>query len=327
MVKKNQSHERKRRMDLRYICGITFAPFAKEGSFMQERAKKSLALMKERTGANYVVLAPNALQDTPQSEKISYTSKATLDDDELKQMIEYAHGLGLGVILKPAVNCKNGTWRAFINFFDNDIPCEPKWGNWFTSYAEFQRHYAAISQQMGCEIYIAGCEMVMSEHREAEWRQVIADVRSEYHGLVSYNADKYQEENVKWWDCVDIISTSGYYPLLEIDNQLNRIEKLVKQYNKPFLFAEGGCMSVKGASELPNSWWLEGEVDLQGQAAWYDEVLTASSRRDWVSGWTFWSWTDKLYPVSRAESRKDYEIYGKPAERVVHKHYTDLLHQ
>ncbi len=33
---------------------------------------------------------------------------------------------------------------------------------------EFQRHYAKISQEMGCEMHIAGCEMVMSEHREKE---------------------------------------------------------------------------------------------------------------------------------------------------------------
>lgn len=311
-------------MDLRYICGMTFAPFAKEGSFLQERAKKSLALMKERTGANYVVLVPNGLQDTPQSEKISYTSKATLSDNELKSMIEYAHKLGLGVILKPTVNCKNGTWRAFINFFDNDIPCEPKWGNWFDSYSEFQRHYAAISQEMGCEMHIAGCEMVMSEHREKEWRRIIADIRSEYHGLVSYNADKYQEDNVKWWDCVDVIATSGYYPLLEIENQLDRIEQIVKHYDKPFLFAEGGCMSVEGAKELPNSWWLEGEADLQGQALWYDAMLTAGIKRDWVGGWTFWAWGDKLYPVAKAESRRDYEIYGKPAEEVVRRRYISL---
>lgn len=118
---------------LQYICGVTFAPFAPAGSFMKECAEESLRTMKERTNANFVILVPNGLQDTPQSEEICYTSPATMTDDELKGMIEYAHSLGLRVALKPTANCKNGTWRAHISFFDEDVVCEPKWGNWFAS--------------------------------------------------------------------------------------------------------------------------------------------------------------------------------------------------
>lgn len=73
-------------------------------------------MMKERTGANFVIFVPGGLQETPQSEEICFTSKATMEDDELIAMIEYAKEIGLRVALKPTVNCKNGTWRAHINF-------------------------------------------------------------------------------------------------------------------------------------------------------------------------------------------------------------------
>ena len=311
-------------MDLRYICGMNFAPFAKEGSFFSERSRKSLALMKERTSSDFVIFVPNGLQNTPQSEEICYTSKATMQDDELKRMIEYAQGMGLRVALKPTVNCKNGAWRAYISFFNEDVHCEPKWQNWFDSYSGFQRHYAGISQEMGCSMHIAGCEMVMSEHREKEWRQVIADIRSEYRGLVSYNTDKYQEHNVKWWDCVDVISSSGYYPLLEIEQELDRIENVVIQYNKPFFFAEAGCMSVEGAKEVPNNWALRGELDFMAQALWYDAMMTACEKREWFGGWAFWSWSDRLYALNHALQRGDYEIYGKPAEEVLCRHYREI---
>lgn len=311
-------------MDLRYICGMNFAPFAKEGSFSGEKARKSLALMKERTSSDFVVFVPNGLQDTPQSEEICYTSKATMRDDELKKMIEYAQSLELRVALKPTVNCKNGAWRAYVSFFNEDVHCEPKWQNWFDSYSEFQRHYASISQEMGCAMHIAGCEMVMSEYREKEWRQVIADIRSEYRGLVSYNTDKYQEHNVKWWDCVDIISSSGYYPLLEIEQELDRIEKVVTQYNKPFFFAEVGCMSVEGAKDVPNNWTLRGELDFMAQALWYDAMMTACEKREWFGGWAFWSWSDRLYSLNHAMQKGDYEIYGKPAEEVLCRHYREI---
>lgn len=49
-------------------------------------------------------------------------------------------------------------------------------------------------------LFIAGCEMVQTERREAEWRKVIAAIRRKYDRPVSYNTDKYQEHNVKWWD-------------------------------------------------------------------------------------------------------------------------------
>lgn len=311
-------------MDLHYICGVTFAPFVKEGSFTQEKAKKSLRLLQERTGANTVILVPNGLQDTPQSEKIDYSSKANVSDDELKEMIAYAQELGLHVYLKPTVNCKNGTWRAHINFFDEDVPCEPKWGNWFESYTEFQTHYAKISQQMGVAMHIAGCEMVQSERREAEWRNVIADIRREYRGLVSYNTDKYQEHNVKWWDAVDVISSSGYYPIGDWENQLDRIEKVVKHFDKPFFFAEAGCMSVAGSKDVPNDWNVRGEIDLEGQAEWYETMFEACRKRDWVSGWGMWSWTDKLYQARNAATHGDYELYAKPAEAVVKKYFEEL---
>lgn len=59
---------------------------------------------------------------------------------------------------------------------------------------------------------LTGCEMTMTEHREAEWRALIAAVRQQYHGPVSYNCDKYGEDHVNWWDAVDCIASSGYYP-------------------------------------------------------------------------------------------------------------------
>lgn len=265
---------------MEYICGVTFAPFACAGAFFKPGAKESLAMMKERTGANFVIFVPGGLQETPQSEEICFTSKATMEDDELIAMIEYAKEIGLRVALKPTVNCKNGTWRAHINFFDEDVPCEPKWGNWFTSYTAFQLHYAKIAEQYGCEMFIAGCEMVMSEHRETEWRRLLSDIRQVYHGLLSYNTDKYQEHRVKWWDAVDVISSSGYYPYGDWENQLDRIEAVVKRFEKPFFFAETGCMSVKGSMEVPNDWGVKGDADPDGQAEWYEDMFKACSKRD-----------------------------------------------
>ena len=195
---------------MKFIKGVTFAPFVPSGCLGTKEAKESLVKMKERMGADFVILAPGAVQATPISEEIDFRSDRTMTDAELIDTIRQAKSLGLRVALKPTVNCADGTWRGHIHFFDVDVPCEPKWGNWFASYTAFQLHYAKIAEEEGCELFIAGCEMVMTEIREKEWRKLIADIREVFHGPVSYNTDKYQEGHVNWWDAVDVISSSGY---------------------------------------------------------------------------------------------------------------------
>jgi hypothetical protein len=100
---------------------------------------------------------------------------------------------------------------------------------------------------------------------------------------------------------------------------------VVKRFEKPFFFAETGCMSVKGSMEVPNDWGVKGDADPDGQAEWYEDMFKACSKRDWVQGMALWSWDAKLYQERSAKSRMDYEIYAKPAEKVVKKYYDSFL--
>ena len=306
---------------MEYIKGINFAPFAPRGSFSKSEARESLDRLIKRTGADTVILVPNGLQDTPQSERIDFTSDATVSDEELCDIIDFIHGKGLRTALKPTANCRNGTWRAHISFFDEDVPCEPKWHNWFEAYSRFQEHFAVIAEKCGCELFIAGCEMVQSEHRDAEWREIISHVRSCYHGLVSYNTDKYQEHRVGWWDAVDVISSSGYYPINDWETQLDRIERVVLRYDKPFFFAECGCMSTEGSKYVPNDWSVRGRADPAGQAEWFRTMFATCEKRSWVKGFGLWDWAWKQYPAAKAISHGGYDIYAKPAEKAVAEFY------
>ena len=111
---------------------------------------------------------------------------------------------------------------------------------------------------------------------------------------------------------------SGSY---DWENQLDRIETVVKKFNKPFFFAETGCMSVEGSPAVPNNWEVEGDIDLDGQAEWFEDMLTACRKRDWVEGVCIWSWTADLYSVADVNRQKNYETYAKPAEKVIRKYY------
>lgn len=307
-----------------FIKGFTYGWMAQKGDFLKSEAKGSMRELKERTNTEYVIIPLAALQDTPQSTIIDYTGDHMVSDIELVKMINYAKSLGLKVILKPTVNCKDGTWRAHINFFDLDVPCEPKWRDWFKTYTEYQKHYAQIAKETGCSMLIIGCEMVQTERREAEWRELVADIRTVYDGLITYNTDKYQEGNVKWWDAVDVISSSGYYPINDWDNQLDRIEKIIKPYNKPFFFAEAGCMSRTQSPFIPNDWNMEGDVDVAAQAEFYRVMFEKTSRREWVKGFGFWDWKALLYDEKDADKDNEYAVYGKPAEKVIKEYYSSI---
>ena len=282
---------------MKFIKGVTFAPFVPKGHLGTEASNKSLKVMKEQTGADFVILAPAGIQATPISEEIDFSSDATMTDEELIKTIRYAKSLGLRVALKPTVNCADHVWRGHIHF------------------------YAKIAQEEGCEMFIAGCEMVMTEIRENEWRTLIADIKEVFKGPVSYNTDKYQEGHVTWWDAVDVISSSGYYPKDDWETQLDRIETVVKKYNKPFFFAEAGCMSKEGSNKVPNDWTIQGELDLKGQAEFYESMFAACEKRDWVQGFGLWSWSEQLKEQEEALKDSGYELYEKPAVKAVKTFY------
>lgn len=80
------------------------------------RSQKSMEEMAHKTHANWVILTPSGIQETPYSEEICFDGEKSCTDEELCDMIRFAQSLGLKVALKPTVNCDNGVWRARISF-------------------------------------------------------------------------------------------------------------------------------------------------------------------------------------------------------------------
>ncbi len=308
-------------MELNNIKGITFAPFAHKGVLSKKDAFKSLDAIKERTAANFIMLVPCGLQETAQSDIIRYDTEATMSDTELITIIRYAKKLGFNVGLKPTINCKNGVYRAYVSFFDNEVPNEPCWRNWFNSYTEFQMHYAEIAKAENVDMFVCGSEMVMAESREDDWRRLIKQLRRVYSGILTYNTDKYQEDHVTWWDALDCISSSGYYPIDAWEKELDRIEAIVKKHDMPFIFAETGCMSSSGSSTLPHDWSIRSATNVKEQERWYEAMFFAVKKRPWVAGEVLWCWSATPYALKKAAVDWGYDIMGKPAENVVNRYF------
>ena len=86
------------------------------------------------------------------------------------------------------------------------------------------------------------------------------------HGLITYNADKYQEDHVTWWDAVDVISSSGYYPIDEWENQLDRIEPVVAASRQAVLLHRGRLPQPRGLARPAQRLGLRGAPREQAQA-------------------------------------------------------------
>lgn len=306
------------------LCGFNFAPFCASGILSTQTAQHSLKTMAEATNANFVIFTPAALQLHTYSTEIDFHSVRTCSDDELRSIIAYAQSLGLKTAVKPTANIRSGAWRAYVDFIDNDVPGEACWGDWFRSYTDFQLHFAKIAHECKVGMFIAGCEMVMSERRDKEWRQLIADIRTVFpDGLVTYNTDKFQEDRITWWDCVDVIATSGYYPQLGWEKELARIYSVVEKFDKPLLFAEIGCPSCVGSDEFPNKVFPENPHSLEVQAGWYKTMFEHTLNKDWICGYGLWSWHWNLPGLAQNGHRKYYDVYGKPATDVIREAFTN----
>ena len=300
-----------------FYSSTTFGFLSRRGFTEDPAALESMRLMFERTGSDTLLLAVASLQDHAYSVKMDWDAPDVMSEKDIRTCIAYARKLGKKVILKAMVNCRDGYWRAFINFFDTYVPCEPQWEDWFQNYTDFNCYLADIAQDTGVELLCVGCEMVGTDRKADLWRKLVADVRKHYTGDVTYNCDKYQEENVTWWDCLDVISSSGYYPINDLERQLDRIEAVVKKFDKPFIFMECGCPCRVGSEFVPNDWTHGGDLDIDVQTRWYKAFLEAIDKREWVEGVGWWDWSAHLYDLSDAMNNNGYGLYGKPVEQVL----------
>lgn len=305
------------------IKSFNFVTWNWKNDFNLEDAKSEIDYQISECNINSITFAFAAIQDHCYSTDIDWKGKHMPLDNELVNLIQYSKEKGLKTIIKPMVNVNDGYWRAYIRFFDEDVPCEPKWSDWFRSYNEYLLYYAELSERNNVDMLIIGCELVGTDHREDEWRSLIHEIRNVYSGLLTYNCDKYQEHNVKWWDALDCISSSGYYPVEKIAKELDRIEEVSLKYNLPFVFAEAGCPSVKEAAKIPNDWFLieNGVSCEEEQYKYFNELLSESSKRSFIKGVCLWDWPLKSPKKESEKNYYDYSVKFKKSEKLISEYF------
>ncbi len=303
---------------LGFLNAYTFGFCEKKGFTARKAWKWSMEEMVRTTSCNAVILPVCAWQEHAYSTQIDSVSPFVMDASDVRNVCLHARALGLKVILKAMVNCRDGYWRAYIHFPDEPVPTEPGWGDWFPAWEEHVLLVADMAEENRADLFCVGCEMIGTDHREAEWRHLIARVRERYHGPLTYNCDKYQEDRVRWWDAVDVISSSGYYPIDALEENLERIRNTAQRFEKPFLFMECGCPSRERSEYRPNDWRFGGETSPEAQERWYRAFTNALEKHPFVRGTGWWDWSaTRLYPEAAGMDDSGYCTYGKPASAVL----------
>ncbi len=333
-----------------FVKGFSWGTFGRNGDYSSPHAEESMKLLAE-TNANYASIVFSITQMTKSSAEIFYdkTNPFMASDDDIRYAIKLAQKNNLGVILKPTVNCADGQWRGDIDFKTMlGQPDYKSWQIWWENYTAAMVHYAKLAQDTNCQMFCIGCEMNNTETFETEWRNLIAQVRKNYKGPLTYNANHGREENLSWWDAVDMIGISAYYPVgthntqaalaedmnnLDKDSSLkemnknwasirDRLRQLALKWNKPILFIEIGVRSAKGSSAMPWEWYNDWPYDGKEQARYYQAAIENFWNEPWFAGYAWWAWHSHLYPKEKAIGDRSFCPYGKPAEDIVKTRYS-----
>ncbi len=312
--------------------GFTYGFGARRKMFSDPRADASMDALAS-LGGNWVAVALTVSQEHFYSTYFGFDYRFTPTDRELCRVIERNKANGLKVCMKPILNCGDGVWRANISFPETEWGDANYWKEWFSCYTAFICHYAEIAEETGCEMLCIGCEMLGTERKEEYWRKLIAEVRSIYSGKLVYNANHGKERNIRWFDAVDYIGTSAYYPVAkkpsdtvesmcagweEAKKHLRTIS--VENGGKKIIFMEIGCRSASGCAMIPWDFThKEYPFDEDEQANFYESALKSLWDEEWFEGFFWWDWYTFL---PEKENETGFSIYGKKAEKVVRDWYT-----
>ncbi|HLP17705.1 MAG TPA: hypothetical protein VK470_15690 [Bacteroidota bacterium] len=331
-----------------YFKGYAYTSFACDG-FEQGARGSAIRDLRAQTGSTWIALtffefqrhahsveiAPHTTHTNPETGKPWY---GTSSRDDLRIAVRDARSEHVRIMLKPHVDCYSGEWRARIT--------PDRAGAWFTAYAQMMMKYARLASEEHIEMLCIGTELISAtqERFSAQWRSLIADIRSVYSGMLTYSSnwtglfDAVPEyEQISFWNELDLIGVSAYLPIAgsvthalpadaEAESRLHahgaRLSALAVRTGRRVVLTECGCRSVAGAlidpADSSDASHGSTRADESAQACYYTAVLKYFGSRPWCAGIFWWNWE----AVPGAREAIDYTCRGKFAARVLKEFYT-----
>jgi hypothetical protein len=275
--------------------GACFAhSLGRDVGYGSEASSSSLGELRA-LGVEWVSITPFGFLSGPQATEIRRLRGES--DERLHAVTAQAHALGLKVMLKPHLWLRGPHWVGDIS-----QPDEAGWRAFFAAYEEHVVHYAKLGREAGVDALLVGNELAGTTQRDAEWRHLIAAARREYAGPLGYGANYSEVERVPFWDALDFIGVSAYFPLVDKPAPtkrqmvaawrpiLDRLGALSKRWQRKVVFTEIGYPAADWAAWRP--WELPKGADSNPrlQADAYAAFLEAAWPQPWLGGAYWWKW-------------------------------------
>ena len=309
-----------------FMKGVAYTAWGND-EYSSPQSDITLSEVIKPMGVNWITLLVTCYQEKITSTQIQCASN-TPTDSALTHAIQYAHSIGIRVMLKPHIDLSNdpGHWRGEINFGSDTTA----WDKWFESYTNFITHYAALAQKTDADYFAVGTELPSTSGHADQWRAVINAVRGVYSGLLIYAANHGEEYSVSWWNAVDAIGVDAYYPLTQSNHPttvqlkaawapvVSRLGQLSQKWERPIILTEIGYQSLDGTNRTP--WGVSGQtIDLQEQADCYQAVFDAFAGQEWWHGVFWWNWATN--PTQGGAFDSDFTANNKQAEDILRVNY------
>ena len=282
--------------------------------------------------ADWVALVPYGFsrKDSPEVYYNTATQWWGERVEGVETSIKYAKANNMKVMIKPQVWI-HGLWVG-----DVDYKTEQEWKIWEDSYRAYIMQFVDLAVKHDVEMICIGTEYRISvEKRESFWRDMIAEIRKVYNGKLTYSSNWDDYYKVPFWDALDFIGISSYFPLSDMDTppklllsyrwgkHVKKLRKFSQKWDRKILFTEYGYLSVDGAAG--KTWKLEKvvhdlDVNEQAQANGYDALLGSFWDEDFWAGGFLWKWFPEGYG-REDRMKKEYTPKNKKAASVLSKWY------
>lgn len=244
-------------------------------------------------------------------------------DATILSILRFAKSLGLRTTVKPLVDSTDGTFRGDLQPSDRS--------SFYASYTEELDDAVSLANQGGASAIVVGTELTSLSTDTAEWEELIAGVRKQFTGELTYGANWIDEaEKVAFWPALDEIGIDAYMPLStaavpSVDAIIAawapyraRIAKLHDRYGKPVVFTELGYPARDGALADPGV-EHDGTINQTVQANGYEAAFRAWRAVPWFRGIIWWDWSADGSNVLTGDG--SYRSAGKQAEQVLRRFY------
>jgi hypothetical protein len=290
----------------------------------------------KNTGATSVAI--DAWWDVDTSNgSLLHPGAITATDAQLTGAMDTARRAGLNVIFTPKLWCPlcqavNGyTWRGRLN--PTDRPA------FFGAYRTMINHYASLANAHGVKIFFIGSEYERLQDAADEWRAVASDVRARFAGKIAYEVNWDVWDRVGFWDAVDIVGVSAYFPLSDAQQPsvaelkaawhdsaaakflhhtwFDNLAELHRVSKKPVLFGELGYPSMQYAARAPYDATQMHSADVEVQKNAYQAALETFEPQSWWLGVIWWEW----FVSGGGPTDTSYSPRDKPAEKFLSSWY------